>query len=77
MEARPERFFGKEVVAHVDESSTRKETRTYHGCGKVGHVKADSRSKMTRDLNGGRRGRRFGNMVLSVGVGKGTRAFVS
>uniref|UniRef100_M4BFS5 RxLR effector candidate protein n=1 Tax=Hyaloperonospora arabidopsidis (strain Emoy2) TaxID=559515 RepID=M4BFS5_HYAAE len=37
------RFFGKEVVAHVDEPTTRKDTRTCYGCGKVEKVKADCR----------------------------------
>uniref|UniRef100_A0AAV1UNA8 CCHC-type domain-containing protein n=1 Tax=Peronospora matthiolae TaxID=2874970 RepID=A0AAV1UNA8_9STRA len=74
-EAFPGSFFGKEIVAHVDDSSTRKETRTCYVCGKVGHVKADCRSKRTGDLNGGRRGRRNGNLVLYVIEGKGNKGF--
>ena len=56
MTARPGRFFEKEVVAYVDESTPRKETRTCNGCGKIGHFKADCHSKRTGDTNGGRRG---------------------
>ena len=47
METRWGRSFGKEVVAHVDESASRKETRTCHGCRKVGHLKRYCRSKNT------------------------------
>uniref|UniRef100_A0AAV1U680 Polyprotein n=1 Tax=Peronospora matthiolae TaxID=2874970 RepID=A0AAV1U680_9STRA len=69
MEARPGRFFGKEVVAHVDESTPRKETRTCYGCGKMGHVKADCRSRRTSDKNSSRRGKSGGNIVLAIGEG--------
>ena len=40
---------------------------------RVGRIKADCRSKRTDDANGGRQGRRDGNMVLSVGEGKGSK----
>ncbi|CAI5725772.1 unnamed protein product [Peronospora destructor] len=76
MEARPGRSFGKEVVAHVEDSTSRKETRTCYGCGKIGHVKADCRKKKTGDINGGRRGKSGGNIVLAIGKGtskKGSR----
>ena len=53
MEARSGRSFGKEVVAHVDESVSRKETRTCHGCGKVGHLKKDCRRKKNDDKKRG------------------------
>ena len=69
MEARPGHFFGKEVVAHVDESTPRKETRTGYGYGKIGHVKADCHSKRTGEKNGGRGGNTGGNVVLAIGEG--------
>uniref|UniRef100_A0AAV1VE91 CCHC-type domain-containing protein n=1 Tax=Peronospora matthiolae TaxID=2874970 RepID=A0AAV1VE91_9STRA len=69
MEARPGRFFGKEVVSHVDESTPRNETRTCYGCGKMGHVKADCRSRRTSDKNSSRRGKSGGNIVLAIGEG--------
>ena len=62
-------------MAYVNESSTRKETHTCYVCGKVGHIKADCCSNSTGVLNDGRRGRRDGNMLLSVGEGKGNQGF--
>ena len=67
MEARPGRSFGKVIVVHVDDYTSRKETRTCYGCGKVGYVKDDYCGKRTNDMNGGRRGRRDGNMLIFVG----------
>uniref|UniRef100_A0AAV1TGU4 CCHC-type domain-containing protein n=1 Tax=Peronospora matthiolae TaxID=2874970 RepID=A0AAV1TGU4_9STRA len=69
MEGRPGRFFGKEVVAHVDEPTPRKEKRACYGCGKMEHVKADCRSRRTSDKNSSRRGKSGGNIVLAIGEG--------
>ena len=69
MEARPGRFFGKEVVANVDESTPRKETRTCYKCSKMGQNKADCRSRRTTDNNSSRHGKSGGNIVLAIGEG--------
>ena len=69
MESRSGRAFGREVVARVEQSAFRKETRTCYGCEKSGHVKADCRSKKAASTNGGRRAKGSGNIVLAVGEG--------
>ena len=69
MEARPGRFFGKEVVAHMGESTPRRETRTCYGWGRMGHVTADCRSRRTSDKNSSRRGKSGDNIVLAIGEG--------
>ena len=71
MKSRSGRSFGKEVVAHVDESASRKETRTCHGCGKFGHLKKDCRSKKNDDKKWGRGPKDGGSITLAVGEERG------
>ena len=71
MEALSGRSFGKEVVAHVDESVSRKETDTFHGCGKVGHLKKNCRSKKNDDKKRVRGPKDGGSITLAVGEGRG------
>ena len=72
METRSGRSFGKEVVVHMDESASRKETRTCHGCGKVGHLKKDCRSKKTDEKKKGKGAKDGGSITLAVGEGRGS-----
>ena len=44
-------------LAHVDDSTSRKETRACNRCGKIGNVKAECRCKKAEDTNGKRVGR--------------------
>ena len=71
MEARSGRSFEKAVIADVDESVSRKETRTCHGCGKVGHLKKYCRSKKNDDKKRGRGPKYGGSITLAVGEGRG------
>uniref|UniRef100_M4BYR8 CCHC-type domain-containing protein n=1 Tax=Hyaloperonospora arabidopsidis (strain Emoy2) TaxID=559515 RepID=M4BYR8_HYAAE len=73
LEAQSRRSFVREFVVHVDESTIRKDTSACYGCGKVGYVKSECRSKSTGGVNGGRHDRRDSNMVLSIGEGKGSK----
>lgn len=66
LESRKGRALGRDVVALVDEVPTKRERRTCFGCGKVGHIEADCRSK-ARKNHGGRRGRGGGeDLVLAI-----------
>ena len=55
----------------MDESASRKETRTCHGCGKVGHLKKDCRSKKTDDKKKGKGAKDGGSITLAFGKGRG------
>ncbi|CAI5716723.1 unnamed protein product [Peronospora effusa] len=65
VESRKGRALGRDVVAHVDEALTKKETRTCFGCGKVGHIKSDCRIK-DRKNHGGRLDRVCADLILSI-----------
>ena len=69
MESRSGCALGREVVAHVEKSMFRMETRTCYVCGKSGHVMAGCRSKKTDHTNGGCRAKGGGNIVLAIGEG--------
>ena len=71
MKARSGITFGKEVVAHVDESASRREKRTCRGCGKIGHLKKDCRSKKNDDRKRGKGPKNGGSITLAVGEGRG------
>ena len=55
----------------MDESVSRKETRTCHGCWKVGHLKKACRSKKNDDKKRGRGPKDGGSITLAVGEGRG------
>nr|CCA27062.1 AlNc14C451G11724 [Albugo laibachii Nc14] len=59
------RALGRDVVAHVNDVSTRKETYTYLGCVKTGHINADCRSR-DRKNHVGRRDRCGADLVLAI-----------
>lgn len=65
LETRKGRTLGLDVVAHVDEVSTKKESRVCFSCGNPGHIKADCRSR-DRKNHGERRGRGGADLVLAM-----------
>uniref|UniRef100_A0AAV1T842 Polyprotein n=1 Tax=Peronospora matthiolae TaxID=2874970 RepID=A0AAV1T842_9STRA len=61
------RSFGRDVVSHVADDEPRKETRTCHGCGKVGHLKRDCRRKEKKPTGRPSGSRTDGaNLTLSI-----------
>ena len=65
LESRKGRALGRDVVAFVNEVSTKRETRTCFGCGKAGHIKANCRSK-GRSNHDGRRGKHGADLILAI-----------
>uniref|UniRef100_A0AAV1UQE0 CCHC-type domain-containing protein n=1 Tax=Peronospora matthiolae TaxID=2874970 RepID=A0AAV1UQE0_9STRA len=67
LDARSSRSFGRDVVSHVANDEPPKETRTCHGCGKVGHLKRDCRRKEKKPTGRPSGSRTDGaNLTLSI-----------